>query len=130
MRGHMDTNFRTVWEALHTLPRSALDGYQPLIQLSYFFRGHTVPEIDYFTAKLNLLTSYITEKRACAIEHYTPVSTAFVTFSNPKDARRACQRLASHPDNPINCVVQMAPSFEDLDWAKIMKTPFRAEVSG
>jgi len=125
----MDTNFRTVWEALHTLPRSALDGYQPLIQLSYFFRGHTVPEIDYFTAKLNLLTSYITEKRACAIEHYTPVSTAFVTFPNPKDARRACQHLASHPDNPINCVVQMAPSFEDLDWAKIMKTPFRAEVS-
>ena len=129
-RGHIlvGTNYETVWEALHTLPRSALDGYQPLIQLSVF-RGHIAPEIDYTTSKLRFLTDLITEQRARAIEHYPPGSTAFVTFSDPRDARRACRYLASHPDNPTNCVVQMAPSFEDLDWRKIMQSSFRAEVS-
>ncbi|KAI0304281.1 hypothetical protein B0F90DRAFT_1809149 [Multifurca ochricompacta] len=121
--------YETVWEALHSLPRSCLHGYQPLIRLSSFFRGHTVPEIDYFTAKLNLLTTLITENRARAIEHYVPVSTAFVTFADPKDARRACRYLASHPNNPISCIVQMAPSFEDLDWIRIMKSTFKAEVT-
>jgi hypothetical protein len=127
-RGHIGENYETVWEALHALPRSALNGYQPLIHLS-LFRGHTAPEIDYFTAKFNLLTSYITEERARATHHHPAVSTAFVTFSDPRDARRACRYLASHPDNPINCVVQMAPSFEDLDWTKIMKSSFKVEVS-
>ncbi|KAH9969775.1 hypothetical protein BC827DRAFT_1162697 [Russula dissimulans] len=122
-----DRNRGTVWEALHSLPRAALDGCQPLIQLSSFFRGHTVPEIDYFIAKLNLLTTLITESRARAIGHYAPVSTAFVIFSDPIDARRACRYLASHPDNPINCMVRMAPNFEDLDWTRIMKSMFKAE---
>ena len=127
-RGHVGKNYETVWEALHALPRRALNGYQPLIQLS-LFRGHAAPEIDYFTAKFNLLTSYITEERARAIHHHPAVSTAFVTFSDPRDARRACRYLASHPDSPINCVVQMAPNFEDLDWTKIMKSSFKVEVS-
>ncbi|KAH9002732.1 hypothetical protein EDB86DRAFT_3063264 [Lactarius hatsudake] len=123
-----DVNRKTVWEALHSLPRTALDGYQPLIRLSAFFHGRTAPEIDYLTAKLNLLTTLITENRSRAVEHYTPVSTAFVTFADPKDARRACRQMPSHPVNPINCVVQMAPSFEDLDWTRIMKSTFKAEV--
>ncbi|KAI9464920.1 hypothetical protein BJY52DRAFT_1247236 [Lactarius psammicola] len=122
-----DVNRKTVWEALHSLPRSSLDAYQPLIRLSSFFHGRTAPEIDYLTAKLNLLTTLITENRSRAVEHYTPVSTAFVTFADPKDARRACRQLPSHPVNPINCVVQMAPSFEDLDWTRIMKSTFKAE---
>ncbi|KAH9159491.1 hypothetical protein EDB89DRAFT_2048781 [Lactarius sanguifluus] len=122
-----DVNWKTVWEALHSLPRSALDGYQPLIRLSSFFHGRTAPEIDYLTAKLNLLTTLITENRSRAVEHYTPVSTAFVTFADPKDARRACRQMPSHPVNTINCVVQMAPSFEDLDWTRIMKSTFKAE---
>ena len=119
-----DPDRQTVWEALHSLPRRVLDSYQPLIQ-----RGCSAPEIDSFTAKLNYLTSLITENRARAIKHYPPVSTAFVTFSDPRDARRACRYLSSHPDSPINCVVQMAPSFEDLDWKRIMKSTFKAEVS-
>lgn len=88
-----------------------------------------MPEIDCFTAKLNFLTSQITEYRTRATEHHPPVSTAFVTFSDPRDARRACRHLSSHPDSPIKCVVQMAPSFEDLDWTRIMKSTFKAEVS-
>ncbi|KAI0270050.1 hypothetical protein BC834DRAFT_864712 [Gloeopeniophorella convolvens] len=121
------SGYKTVWGALHAIPRSALEAYQPLIRLSSFFRGHTVPEIDYYITKLNLLSSLITENRARAIEHYDPVSTAFVTFADPKDARRACRYLASHPDNPMNCVVQMAPSFEDVDWTRVMKSTFKAE---
>lgn len=124
-----DANRETVWEALHSLPRSVLDSYQPLIQLSHFSHGPSAPEIDSFIAKLNYLTDLITENRARAIEHHPPVSTAFVTFSDPRDARRACRYLSSHPDSPINCVVQMAPSFEDLDWTGIMKSTFKAEVS-
>jgi hypothetical protein len=122
-----DPNRETVWEALHSLPRSVLDSYQP--PSHFLLHGRPVPETDYFTAKLNYLTTRITENRARAIEHHAAVSTAFVTFSDPRDARRACRYLSSHPDSPVNCVVQMAPSFEDLDWARIMKSAFKAEVS-
>ncbi|CCL99716.1 uncharacterized protein FIBRA_01738 [Fibroporia radiculosa] len=117
----------SVWDALLSLPRSVLDAYQPLIHLSTLFRGHTVPSIDYYTAKLDLLTSLITEKRAQAFRDYEPTSTAFVTFADPADARRACKFLAVHPTNPLQCFVTMAPAYEDLDWLRLMKPSFRVE---
>lgn len=119
----------TIWDALLSLPRSTLDPYQPLLNLSSLFRGKTVPSIDYYTAKLNLLTSMITEHRSRAMADYMPVSTAFVTFANPNDARRACKYLAVNPHNPLTCLVTMAPLYEDVDWIRIMKLPFRVEVS-
>lgn len=120
----------TVWNALLSLPRSTLDAYQPLVHLSTLFRGKTVPAIDYYTAKLTLLTSLITEKRAQPITDYAPMPTAFVTFADPEDARKACKYLAGHPNNPLNaCLVTMAPSYEDLDWVRLMRTTFRVEVS-
>ncbi|KIK92736.1 hypothetical protein PAXRUDRAFT_146651 [Paxillus rubicundulus Ve08.2h10] len=119
---------KTIWDALLALPRSALDPYQPLIHLSVLFRGKTVPSIDYYTAKLNLLTSLIAQNRARAISDYSPVSTAFVTFKDPTDARRACKYLAVHPDNPLACIVTMAPQYEDIDWTRVMKSTFRAEL--
>jgi hypothetical protein len=122
-------NPKTIWEALLNVPRSDLDAYQPLVRLSVVYRGKTIPAIDYYTAKLGLLTSLITENRAKAITDYDPVSTAFVTFADPADARRACRFLAVHPHNPMACLVHMAPSLEDLDWNRVMKSPFRAEVS-
>lgn len=119
----------TIWDALLSLPRSVLDTYQPLIHLSSLFRGKTVPAIDYYTAKLNLLTSLITEQRAQSAINYAPMSTAFVTFADPADARRACKYLAVHPNNPVNvCLVSMAPSYEDLDWKRLMKSTFSVEV--
>ncbi|CAL1712846.1 unnamed protein product [Somion occarium] len=119
---------KTIWDALLSLPRSTLDTYQPLIHLSALFRGKTVPAIDYYTAKLNLLTSLITEKRAKAVGDYVPMSTAFVTFAVPADARRARKYLAVHPNNPLDaCLVTMAPSYEDLDWIRLMKSTFRVE---
>ncbi|KIY72425.1 DUF221-domain-containing protein [Cylindrobasidium torrendii FP15055 ss-10] len=120
-------NEATVWDALLSLPRSALDAYQPLINLSHLFRGKTVPSIDYYTAKLNLLTSLITENRAKHASEYDPVSTAFVTFADPADARRACTHLAVHPDNPLTCLIQMAPEYQDIDWIRVMKSSFDAE---
>ncbi|KIJ64508.1 hypothetical protein HYDPIDRAFT_90493 [Hydnomerulius pinastri MD-312] len=119
---------KTIWDALLSLPRTALDPYQPLIHLSVLFRGKTVPSIDYYTAKLNLLTSLITQNRARAVRDYDPVSTAFVTFKDPKDASRACKYLAVHPDNPLACLVTMAPQYEDIDWTRVMKSTFRAEI--
>lgn len=119
----------TIWDALLSLPRSTLDEYQPLTHLSALFRGKTVPTIDYYTAKLNLLTSLITEERALPAAHFAAGSTAFVTFADPADARRACKYLAVHPNNPVNaCYVTMAPSYEDLDWTRLMKSTYRVEV--
>jgi len=118
----------TIWDALLSLPRSVLDPYQPLIHLNSLFRGKTVPTIDYYTAKLRVLTSLITEARSLPLSGYDPVSTAFVTFETPKDARRACKYLAVHPDNPLVCTVTMAPLYEDVDWTRIMKLPYNLEV--
>ncbi|TDL23258.1 hypothetical protein BD410DRAFT_769147 [Rickenella mellea] len=117
----------TVWEALFSLPRTTLDAYQPLIHLSALFRGKTVPAIDYFTTKLALLTSLITENRSRPATDFDPVSSAFVTFADPDDARKACKYLAVHPNNPLACFVSMAPDYEDLDWVRLMKTTFKAE---
>ncbi len=118
----------TIWEALLSLPRTSLDAYQPLVNLSHLFRGKTVPSIDYYTAKLNLLTSLITENRAKPVIKFDPVSTAFVTFADPYDARKACKYLAVHPHNPLTCLVTMAPEYQDLDWIRVMKSSFNAEV--
>ena len=120
--------YKTIWDALLSLPRSVLDPYQPLIHLNSLFRGKTVPTIDYYTAKLRVLTSLITEARSLPLNGYDPVSTAFVTFESPKDARRACKYLAVHPDNPLVCTVSMAPLYEDIDWTRIMKLPYNLEV--
>ncbi|KAJ7505259.1 hypothetical protein B0H11DRAFT_2154128 [Mycena galericulata] len=102
-----------------SLPRSSLDAYQPLINLSHLFRGKIVP--------FNLLTSFITENRAKAVTDYEPVSTAFVTFADPADARRACNYLAVHPNNPLTCLVTMAPAYQDLDWIRVMKSSYNGE---
>ena len=118
----------TVWDALLSLPRTSLDAYQPLVNLSHLFRGKVVPSIDYYTAKLNLLTSLITENRARAVTDYDPVSTAFVTFADPADAKRACKYLAVHPNNPLACLVTMAPAYQDIDWIRVMKSSYKGEV--
>ncbi|KAK7048413.1 CBM1 domain-containing protein [Favolaschia claudopus] len=118
---------RTIYDALLSLPRSSLDAYQPLINLSHLFRGKIVPSIDYYTAKFNLLTSFITENRAKAVADFDPVSTAFVTFADPADARRACNYLAVHPNNPLQCLITMAPAYQDLDWIRVMKSSYNGE---
>ncbi|KAF8890016.1 hypothetical protein CPB84DRAFT_1816390 [Gymnopilus junonius] len=121
------TEEMTIWDALLSLPRTSLDAYQPLVNLSHLFRGKVVPSIDYYTAKLNLLASLITENRAKAVADYDPVSTAFVTFADPADARRACKYLAVHPNNPLACLVTMAPAYQDIDWIRVMKSSYRGE---
>lgn len=118
----------TIWEALHGLPRNYLDAYQPLIHLSHLFRGRTVPAIDYYTAKLGLITSLITAERAKSATDFLTAPTAFVTFEDPADAQRALSYLAVHPKNPLVCVVTMAPAYNDLDWIRLMKSVFKAEV--
>lgn len=124
------SDHKTIWDALLSLPRSTLDNYQPLIHLSALFRGKTVPAIDYYTAKLNLLTGFITEERSLPTASFRPMSTAFVTFADPADARRAFRYLAVHPNNSVNaCLVTMAPTYEDLDWTRLMKSTYSAEVS-
>lgn len=118
----------TVWEALFSLPRSTLNPYQPLIFLSALFRGQAVPAIDYYAQKVNYLTAKITEARSQSVRSFEAVSTAFVTFEDPREARRACSYLAVHPDNPLACLVTMAPDYEDLDWVRLMKQTYKAEV--
>ncbi|PPQ91695.1 hypothetical protein CVT25_012908 [Psilocybe cyanescens] len=126
-KSNTDNGETTIWDALLSLPRTSIDAYQPLVNLSHLFRGKIVPSIDYYTAKLNLLTSLITENRAKAVTDYDPVSTAFVTFVDPADARRACKYLAVHPNNPLACLVTMAPAYQDIDWTRVMKSTYRGE---
>ena len=118
----------TIWEALLSVDRISLDPYQPLIRLSQFFRGQTVPAIDYYTAKLGYLTSLITEQRAKGVSDFDPVSTAFVTFADPREAKRACKYLAVHPNNPLACLITMAPGYDDIDWIRVMRSNFGVEV--
>jgi hypothetical protein len=118
---------QTVWEALLSLPRSTLDAYQPLIHLNQLFSGKVVPSIDYYTTKLNLLSSLITENRAKPAAEFDATSTAFVTFADPADARRACKYLAVHPNNPLACLVTMAPMYSDIDWTRVMKSSLKVE---
>lgn len=118
----------TIWEALHSLPRSYLDPYQPLIRLNKLFLGKSVPEIDYYNGRLTYLTSLIHDDKSRPIEDYQPTSTAFVTFSKIEDARRATKFLQTHPRNPLACLVVPAPDVRDLDWARIMKSSFTGEV--
>ncbi|KAF9483352.1 hypothetical protein BDN70DRAFT_799820 [Pholiota conissans] len=126
-RTHIFGREQTVWDALLSLPRTSLDAYQPLVNLSHLFRGKVVPSIDYYTAKLNLLTSLITENRSKMVTDYDPVSTAFITFADPADARRACKYLAVHPNNPLACLVTMAPMYQDIDWIRVMKSTYSGE---
>jgi Cytosolic domain of 10TM putative phosphate transporter len=125
----VDHHETTVWDALLSLPRSSLDAYQPLVNLRHLFRGKIVPSIDYYTTKLNLLTSLISDNRAKAIDEYDAVSTAFVTFADPAEARRACKYLAVHPNDPLACLVTMAPMYQDIDWIRVMKSTTKGEVS-
>ncbi|KAK2465349.1 hypothetical protein APHAL10511_002703 [Amanita phalloides] len=118
---------RTIWDALLSLPRNTLDAYQPLISLNYAFAGQFVPKIDYYTIRLGRVSERIAEKRSKPTSDYEPVSTAFVTFAEPADARRACKYLAVHPENPLACLVTMAPAYEDLDWMCVMKPSFNTE---
>lgn len=124
-----DEDDTTIWEALFSLPRSSLEAYQPLVHLNALFRGRTVPAIDYYTAKVNLLTALITELRARPPADFDPVSTAFVTFKHPDDARRASRYLAVYPKNPLACLTTMAPEYEDLDWVRVMKQTYKTEVN-
>ncbi|EUC63218.1 tranport-associated late exocytosis protein [Rhizoctonia solani AG-3 Rhs1AP] len=117
----------TIWDALHALHRSDLDAYQPLINLSALFRGRTVPAIDFFTTKLALLSALIEESRGGCREDATPASTAFVTFKDPRDARRAVKELAAHPKNLLACVVTPAPDVRDIDWGRAMKSTYTGE---
>ncbi|OAX42854.1 DUF221-domain-containing protein [Rhizopogon vinicolor AM-OR11-026] len=125
---NIDTPSGTIWDALLSLPPSVLNPYQPLIHLSVFFRGKTAPSIDYYTVKLKILTSLIMQNRAKAAKEYHAVSTAFVTFKDPADAKKACKYLAVHPDNPLACFVTMAPQYEDIDWKRVMKTAYRVDI--
>ncbi|KAG8860888.1 hypothetical protein FRB96_003623 [Tulasnella sp. 330] len=117
----------SLWETLHSLPRSHLDQFQPLIRLKSLFRGAHVPMIDYYTTKLGLLTALITEQRSQPPSSFAAASTAFVTFSNADTARKAVNLLPSHPKNPLSCLAQPAPEVADIDWKRLMKTTFTGE---
>ncbi|QRV77375.1 tranport-associated late exocytosis protein [Ceratobasidium sp. AG-Ba] len=119
----------TLWDALHSLPREDLDRYQPLIHLSTLFKGRTVPAIDFLTTKLALLSALIDESRSGSGDAMggAPASTAFVTFKDPRDARRALKELAAHPKNALACVTTPAPDVRDIDWGRAMKSTYTGE---
>lgn len=89
----------SIWDALHSLRIShpaILDRFQPLHRLRFFHKA-SVPALDYWTAKHNLLFMLIEDKRAHADTEFEAASTAFVTFSRAADARRARHELRWRP---------------------------------
>lgn len=115
------------WVDLASLPKVSLDPYQPQIRLKYILVGQTVPAIDYYVTKLNLISTIIEDLRAHPTS-FEPASSAFVTFEDVKDAFRARKEMKWHPRRPWNCKVRPAPDTRDLDWDRLVKTNFTGDI--
>jgi len=118
----------TVWEALLSLPAETLDRFQPVYQLRHLFKGQSVPAVDYFLTKFNLLTALLDDLRSSPTDTYAPGPTAFVTFEKASVARRAAQELRWHPTRAWACKVRAAPDVRDIEWDKVVKMSFRGDV--
>lgn len=118
----------TIWEALLSLPSETLDRFQPVYQLRHLFKGQSVPAIDYFLTKYNLLTALLDDLRSSPNETYSAGPTAFVTFERASVARRAVQELRWHPTRSWACKVRSAPDVRDIEWDKVVKMSFRGDV--
>ncbi|CED82431.1 Uncharacterized conserved protein [Phaffia rhodozyma] len=125
-----EENMPTIWEVLHSLPRSLLDPYQPLYYSSltaYALRKHNPPLINYLTPKLGLLSSLIEEHRSQPIDTFSAASTAFVTFRSPELARGVLKKMKSHPKRALACNLSPAPDYRDLEWLRLMTARYRTE---
>ncbi|WVQ82649.1 hypothetical protein IAT38_004781 [Cryptococcus sp. DSM 104549] len=118
---------KTVWEALHALPRELLDPYQSLTHMTSLFRDTNAPLIDYLTTKLSYLTMLLHEARSKPLESYPAASTAFVTFRDAKTARLALKILDNHPKRTLACRAVPAPEWTDLLWPRLGKSVYRSE---
>jgi hypothetical protein len=98
-----------------------------LTHLSALFQRKVELSIDYYSARLILLTSSITQYRVRAATEYPAVPTAF-SFKDPADVRKACKYLAVHPNNPLVCLVTMALQYEDIDWKRVLKSTYRVVI--
>ncbi|BGP68500.1 hypothetical protein NBRC10513v2_001833 [Rhodotorula toruloides] len=130
-----DLQSRTLWAALAALRSdhpSILDRFQPLIRLRRF-RSASVPTVDYFLAKHNLLYSLIEDQRSQK-ETVEAASTAFVTFARAEDARRARKELRYRPVGKIygrmtlEWKVKMAPEFRDLHWHRLVVVSLSSDL--
>lgn len=132
-----DTNLRstTLWDALAALRSSKptiLDRFQPLTRLRRF-RSASVPTVDYYLAKHNLLYSLIEDQRSQK-EVVEAASTAFVTFARAGDARRARNELRYRPAGKIygrvtfEWKVKIAPEFRDLHWHRLVVVSLSSDL--
>ncbi|GAA5970112.1 hypothetical protein JCM11641_000274 [Rhodosporidiobolus odoratus] len=123
----------TVIHSLHSAHPTLLDRFQPLTRLRYF-RSQSVPSIDYYLAKHNLLFCLIDDKRARLPEGFEAASTAFVTFERAEDARRARKELKWRPLKSIyrgrvlDFKVKMAPETRDLHWDRLVLVSLSSDL--
>lgn len=82
-----------------------------------------MPAIDYWLAKVNLLTALVDDLRGRPDE-YPASAIAFITFARAVDARRA---VRMSPGRYVNSV-QMAPDARDLIWHKLARNNFTADA--
>ncbi|BGP22946.1 DUF221 domain contaning protein [Rhodotorula toruloides] len=130
-----DLRSETLYDALATLRSkhpSILDRFQPLIRLRRF-RSASVPTVDYYLAKHNLLYTLIEDQRSQK-ETVEAASTAFVTFARAEDARRARKELRYRPVAKISgrmtleWKVKMAPEFRDLHWHRLVVVSLSSDL--
>lgn len=125
----------TLWEALERLRRvdpTILDRFQPQYKLRHF-RKASVPAIDYFLTKHNLLYSLIEDQRAREEEIET-ASTAFITFSRASDARRVREKLNWSRFNRLrrgkvfDLQAKLAPENRDLHWQRLILVSLSSDI--
>lgn len=114
-------------QALLSLPPEVLDPYQPLTRKLGTTNTVNAPLIDYLGSKLRIITEKMEKLKSQHIAEFTPASSAFVTFTSAKLARRALKELSSHPLYALGCRTQLAPDYSDLIWPRLNRSVFRAD---
>lgn len=114
------------WLALYEIPRPLLDEFQPLrygpLSLAVLIRRKpNVYLIDYLSAKLALLSTFIDDALSSPLDEFAPSSSAFVTFRSPELARLAVKKMGGLRKGKgiLSCDVSMAPDYRDLEWVRL-----------
>lgn len=118
------------WLALHEIPRPLLDPFQPLRYGRFspavlIRRRPNVYLIDYLSAKLALLSTFIDDALSSPLDEFAPSSSAFVTFRSPELARLAVKKMGGLRKGKgiLSCDVSMAPDYRDLEWVRPAPPP-------
>jgi hypothetical protein len=103
-----------IWRILSSLPRRALDPFQPIRIVMKSHQAREYPAIDYHLRKFNKQDRRVAELRASYMRIAKPTTTGFVTFVHPASAQLCAQSIISADKG--SCKINMAPEPRDIIW--------------